>query len=207
MAKMPNDKPKSGAEQDADPSLLAETIADAPGIDPDRAMKAARAKARNSPRDLSLDQTVYDYEAARRSSEVELDKILDKPDSTADAASMSRFDPEAGKTNVAVKIRAVTEAVKNSFDTPFGKLLLSVVFGMAGVGTTIAAITLQDTPWVVAACILMPVGLLLVYWRYQAWLGHKRYMYRLLETLGEDVTDFDPRHKYRRTGAKAVKKQ
>ena len=108
--------------------------------------------------------------------------------------------------NVAVKIRVVTEAVRNTIDTPFGKLLLSIIFGLAGVGATIAAITLQDTPWVVAACILMPVGLLLVYWRYQAWLGHKRYMYRLLETLGEDVGDFDPRHKYRKTGTKAVKK-
>ena len=43
----------------------------------------------------------------------------------------------------------------------------------------------------------------MVYWRYQVWLGHKRYMYRLLESLGEDVSDFDPRKVYRKAKSKA----
>jgi hypothetical protein len=30
-------------------------------------------------------------------------------------------------------------------------------------------------------------------------------MYRLLESLGEDVTDFDPRHIYRKVGSKKIK--
>lgn len=138
---------------------------------------------------------------ASKVADVALDEILDRVEASSDTSSLTRYDPEAGHTNVSVKIRAATEAIRNSVSTPFGKLLTAIVVGLAGLSLAIAAITLQTTPWIVAAAIVAPVGGLLVYWRYQAWLGHKRYMYRLLETLGEDVTDFDPRKMYRKIGA------
>ena len=187
-------------EKPVDPSLLAETMADAPAIRFPASKPAAP--------DPALDDTAADLEIAgerpgpRPIVPEDVDDLFDKPDPTADAASLTRFDPERGKQNVAIKIRAVTEAVRNSVTTPFGKLVIAILFALAGVALTIAAFTLKDTPYVIAAIIITPVGGLLVYWRYQAWLGHKRYMYRLLESLGEDVSEFDPRKVYRRTGSK-----
>ena len=199
---MPAPDPKPVSKKDAvDPSLLAETLADAPAIRGSRAEQAA-------PADPGLDDTAVDFGAPRattspgRSADHDpaLEDIFDKPDAVADASSLTRFDPERGKTSVAIKVRAVTQAVRNTITTPFGKLLLAIIFGLAGVTLTIAAVTLRDTPYVIAAILVTPIGALLVYWRYQAWLGHKRYMYRLLETLGEDVSEFDPRRIYRRAG-------
>jgi hypothetical protein len=68
---------------------------------------------------------------------------------------------------------------------------------LAGIALAIAAATLQDWGWIIAAGVVTPLGSVLMYLRYQAWLGHKRYLYRLLETLGEDVSDFDFQKRYR----------
>ena len=194
-------------DKPVDPSLLAETIADAPALRPKPDAKPPAAP------DPALDDTAADLEIAgerpgpRPVFSEPVDDIFDRPDPTADAAALTRFDPERGKQNVAIKIRAVTQAVRSTITTPFGKLLLAIVFGLAGISLTIAALTLRDTAYIVAAIIVAPVGGLLVYWRYQAWLGHKRYMYRLLESLGEDVSDFDPRRIYRRVGGKSSSKR
>lgn len=193
-------------DEPVDPSLLAETLADAPAIRP---VPPTSGSAQVGASDPALDDTAVDMDppAPRDRRVGDLTDIFDKPDPIADAASLTRFDPERGKTNVAIKIRAVTEAVRNSIATPFGKLILACFVGLAGVSLTIAAITLKDTPYVIAATVVTPVGALLVYWRYQAWLGHKRYMYRLLESLGEDVSDFDPRRIYRRAGTTITTKK
>ena len=199
-------------DEPADPSLMAETLADAPAIRP---VPPTSGSAEVGASDPALDDTAVDYEPLVHdpkprpvaNTDVALDEVFDKPDPAADAASLTRFDPERGKTNVAIKIRAVTEAVRNTITTPFGKLMLSIAVALVGVTLTIAAITLKDTPYVIAAIVLTPVGALLVYWRYQSWLGHKRYMYRLLESLGEDVSEFDPRRIYRRAGTTTTTKK
>ena len=145
-----------------------------------------------------LDETVAELEpAAPSDDDVALDKILDSPQTTFDS-SLTRYDPEAGRTNVSVKIRAATDAVRNTLRTPFGKLLYTIPVFLAGIGLTIAAITYQTWAWIGPAMVVMPLGFVLAYWRYQAWLGSKRYMYRLLETLGEDVTEFDTHKRYRK---------
>jgi hypothetical protein len=145
-----------------------------------------------------LDDTVAELEpVAPGDDEVALDTILDNPQLTHDA-SLTRYDPEAGRTNVSVKIRAVSEAVQNTLRTPFGKLLYTIPVFLAGIGLTIAAVTYQTWTWIGPALVVMPLGFVLAYWRYQAWLGSKRYMYRLLETLGEDVSDFDMQKRYRK---------
>jgi hypothetical protein len=162
-----------------DPSLLSDTVAD------------EEVEADEAPKDR----------------EVELDSIFDRPAAGIETASLSRFDPEAGRGDVAIKIKAVTIAVKNTIATPFGKLILTVPVFLVGVALTIAAFTFKDTPWIVAAGVVMPIGLVLAYWRYQSWLGHKRYMYRLLETLGEDVSEFDPAKVFRRASDKAMERR
>jgi hypothetical protein len=159
-----------------------------------------------------LDDTVADLPAAdpeTAAGDVELLSIFDRPDaiSAAADASLRRYDPEAGKTNVAVKVKAVSEAVRNTLKSPFGKLLIAIPMFLAGIALTIPAVTFQTWPWVAAAGIVLPVGAFLMYLRYQAWLGHKRYMYRLLESLGEDVSDFEPHQMYRKTKVRAAAKR
>lgn len=196
---------------------MADTIADAPAI----RRQAPRAEARPAPKPASpledlqvrtddpiMDETVADLEPdAEPAPDVHLDSVFDRPANAIETASLSRYDPEAGRTSVAVKVRAVTTAVKNTVSTTFGKLLITIPVVLAGISLTIAAVTIQDTPYIVAAAFVMPIALVLVYWRYQAWLGRNRYMYRLLETLGEDVSDFDPTKVYRRRGKNMTKRR
>jgi len=207
---------------DASQGGMDETIADIPSPrtrprpaaaapTPPRSTPPPRGELQLRDNDPALDDTVADLNAdadyrdpADEPAEIELASVFDRPTSGIETASLSRFDPEAGRTSVAIKVRAVTVAVKNTVATPFGKLLLTFPVVLIGVSLSIAAITIQDTPYIVAAVLVMPIGLVLAYWRYQAWLGHKRYMYRLLETLGEDVSDFDAAKVYRRTGRKMV---
>jgi hypothetical protein len=183
---------------------LSDTVADGGRAVPlRRSALEELARLRPEPGDLQigrdiLDETVADLEAVTPSDdEVQLDKILDRPQAVMDA-SLYRYDPEAGRTNVAVKIKVVSEAVKNTLKTPFGKMLFTIPVFLAGVALTIAAVTYRTWAWIGPAALVMPVGFALAYWRYQAWLGSKRYMYRLLESLGEDVTDFDPHKANRR---------
>jgi hypothetical protein len=168
------------------------------------ALKALRPE----PEDLRfgrdmLDDTVAEEDAALPDDEeVRLDGILDRPQTAVADASLERYDPEAGRTSVAVKVKAVHEAVRNSISTPFGKMILAIPVFLAGIALSIAAITLQETGWIVAAAIVMPLGSFLAYHRYQVWLGSKRYMYRLLESLGEDVSEFSPHEANRRIKVK-----
>jgi hypothetical protein len=210
MAPPPEDPSRDQANR-PDPSELAETIADAPAI----RRKAGKPSSLPAPKkepDPALDDTAVDTDADDDSddsaAEVDMEGIYDRPEAVAaaDMASLHRYDPEAGRSSVAVKVRAVTEAVKNSVATPFGKLIVTLPVLLVGTGLTIAAINIQDTPFIVAASVVMPIALLLVYWRYQIWLGHKRYMYRLLESLGEDMSDYDPRKVFRRAGTKSMKR-
>lgn len=131
---------------------------------------------------------------AVRSGETErldLDDIYDRPEQMV-TGSTAQYDPEAGRSNVAIKIQAVRQVVRSATSTPFGRLILTIPIALVGVTLVILAVTLQERWAIIGAVIVAPLGAWLLYARYQAWLGHKRYMYRLLESLGEDVSDFDP---------------
>jgi hypothetical protein len=147
--------------------------------------------------------------AGIRSGDVErlaLDDIYDRPEELA-ASSVADYDPEAGRTNVAIKIQAVRQVVRSATSTPFGRLMLAIPIALAGLTLTIMALTMQDLWMWIAAAIVTPLGGWLLYVRYQTWLGHKRYMYRLLESLGEDVSDFDNTRAYRRVGRSMNRRQ
>jgi hypothetical protein len=185
---------------------MGETVSDNGSVPVRRRPKLDElVRAKQEPEDLQfgrdlLDETVSDLDAVEPSDdEVQLDKILDRPQSATDV-SLTRYDPEAGRMDVAVKIKAATEAVKNTIKSPFGKLLLVVPIFLVGVWLAIEAVTYQTWAWIGPAAVVFPLGSVLVYIRYQAWLGSKRYMYRLLESLGEDVSDFDYRQQLRRVG-------
>src|SRR2546425_504866 len=102
-------------EEPVDPTLMAETLADAPAI---RVPSASGSTDAGASDPALLDDTAADLDLgpAPKSTghDADLNDIFDKPNPVADAASLTRFDPERGKTNVAIKIRAVTEAVRNT---------------------------------------------------------------------------------------------
>lgn len=133
--------------------------------------------------------------------DIDLEQVYDRPQRTDDA-SLKRFDPEAGKMGLAVKIRAVRQQV----NTPFGRLVLALVLNLASACLVIYTIAFPIWPLIVAAAIVVPACGWLLWVRYQQWLGYKRYMYRLLETLGEDVSDWNMEQTYRAPKVKRAKR-
>jgi hypothetical protein len=119
-----------------------------------------------------------------------------------ETGALDRFDPEAGRMGLGTRIQL---AVRASVRSPFGRFIVAIVLGLGGVSLAIVALTFHNVGLYVAAGVLTPVSLVYLYVRYQQWLGHKRYLFRLLETLGEDVSDFDMNRRYR-GGAKAKKR-
>ncbi|MFM9995433.1 MAG: hypothetical protein ACKVU4_06480 [Phycisphaerales bacterium] len=134
--------------------------------------------------------------------DVDLDSVYDRLGGKDDA-SLKRFDPEAGRTSITIKLRAV----RQSLSTPFGRLVMTFPVALAAITVTIFAVNRPEWPLLTAAGVLVPASLVLVYIRYQQWLGHKRYLYRLLETLGEDVSDFDPMRVDRRVKVKRLRRR
>jgi hypothetical protein len=213
--------------RDVDPNQLSDTVADeelapdeesppAPMTPPvTRQLHRDQRPPRRHDEDIGLVERPIDRRRALAiTRDVDLDRIFDKG-AQGEENPAGRYDPEAGKGDVAVKISAATEAaveaVKSvatgAISTPFGRLILSIFVAMAGIALVIAAVTIQEHWMIAGAAVVAPLGLLLVYWRYRAWLGHKRYIYRLLESLGEDVSDFSPDQAYRRTKVRPARRR
>lgn len=129
--------------------------------------------------------------------DVELEAVLDRPEAVPEALP-GAVDPEAGRMDAASPLQTARAAVR----TPFGRVLMAIPLALAGVALVIMAVTFQTWPYIAGAAVLAPAGLGLLYVRYQRWLGHKRYMFRLLESLGEDVSGFDVASSDRRVKTK-----
>jgi hypothetical protein len=140
-------------------------------------------------------------ESGESAADIDLTEVYDRPEKTEDA-SLKRYDPEAGKMGLAVKIRAVRQQV----NTPFGRLVLALAVNLASACLVIYTIAFPIWPLIVAAAIVVPACGWLLWVRYQQWLGYKRYMYRLLETLGEDVSDWNMEQTYRAPKVKRAKR-
>ncbi len=168
------------------------------GRDPDGSPPPEGASA-DGLAETKVDLEAQEDEAAAE--EVDLTAAYDRPDRTDDA-SLKRFDPEAGKMGIAVKLRAVRQRV----DTPFGRMVIAIPILLASVALGIFAFAFPTWPIITAAGLLVPASAWLLWWRYQQWLGHKRYMFRLLETLGEDVSDWSMDQQYKKTRIRRAKR-
>lgn len=134
--------------------------------------------------------------------DIDLESVYDRR-GDKDDASLKRLDPEAGHSRITVKLRAV----RQSISTPFGRLVLSFPVALAAVTLAIFAVAFPEWPLITAAGILVPASGVLVVVRYKQWLGHKRYIFRLLETLGEDVSDWTMDQTYRRTRVRRARRR
>ncbi|MBL9031560.1 MAG: hypothetical protein JNM80_07605 [Phycisphaerae bacterium] len=150
--------------------------------------------------DLAIAEEGPRLSPVKARADVNLDEVFDKTTQAAEGVSTWKYDPEAGRSDVAVKIRAAREAIESAVGTPFGKLIIALVVGLGAISLGIMAAIRQERNYIIAAAIVIPPAAWLIHARYNAWLGHKRYMYRLLETLGEDVSDFDPHRVNRKIG-------
>lgn len=123
---------------------------------------------------------------------INLDQVFDR--ASAGEGGLDRFDPEAGKMGLATRIH---RAVRARIGSHGGRLVIALLLALGGAALAILALEFRTWPLIAGAGVLTPLSLILLYVRYQQWLGHKRYMYRLLESLGEDVSEFDPDRIYR----------
>lgn len=157
----------------------------------------------------ALGETKVDVEAEAEDSagqsapDIDLNEVYDRPlPQKTEDASLKRYDPEAGKMGLAVKIRAVRQQI----NTPFGRLALAFPLNLASLSLAIYTFAFPAWWLIAATAIIVPGCGWLLWVRYQQWLGHKRYMYRLLETLGEDVTDWNMERTYRKPKVRRAKR-
>jgi len=135
--------------------------------------------------------------------QAEPDELFDRLYDRGAPTGEFEIDPEAGQGAVAEKVRQLRQAAS----TPGGKLVTAVPIGLVGISLGITSLVFLETWVLVVAGIFTPLSLWLVWTRYQQWLGHKRYAYRLLESLGEDVSDWDLDKVYRVAKARGLRTQ
>lgn len=103
-------------------------------------------------------------------------------------------DPEAGYQNVR-DIRSAKKAIASSG----GQFVIGLIIGLFGLGMAVyaaAQASMDSTGSLImlaAAAIIAPVSAWWAHRKYRQWLQHKTYLYRLLESLGEDVSELKPR--------------
>jgi len=107
-------------------------------------------------------------------------------------------DPEAAYQNVR-DIRSAKKAIASSG----GQFVIGLVIGLFGLGLAVyaAAQASMDSTnsllMLAAAAIIAPVSTWWAHRKYKQWLHRKTYLYRLLESLGEDVSDLRPHRRGR----------
>lgn len=149
----------------------------------------------------ALDETVAD-EPLVPEGDLDADPTFDNL-FAHDIVSLDQIDPEAGRMSVARRVRQVRKAAS----TPEGQFVLAVPFALGGITLAIFALVYQTTPWIIAGAVVAPLTFYFTWSRFRHWLGHKRYTFRVLETLGEDVSDYTPHQMYRATKVKARAKR
>jgi hypothetical protein len=178
---------------------LGETVADLPSPVDQPAptpRPAPPSRHRQEPEDIQLADAPSQRARDAANTDVDLTSIFDRTAPAEAAANLSRDDPEAEilrrRTQAAAASAAPRINPKAALLSPFGQLILSIVLALVGLTLAIMASIERTRTLLIAAGVVVPVTAWLTWRRYQQWLGHRRYMYRLLETLGEDVTDFHP---------------
>lgn len=134
--------------------------------------------------EAALDETVADFEV--QDSFVEL--------GGHDTARIDQIDPELHHVNVRKKLSRAQKTVNDKFT----QLIIAGVASLIGIALALLAITWQTQNIIIAASVVCPPAFFITWSRYNKWVARKNSMYRLLETLGEDVSDLDPRTRKQR---------
>lgn len=118
-------------------------------------------------------------------------------------ADLFRLAPEGfdfGRTKQSLVVR---QHVRRVLHDSWVRFLISIPLAIVGLTFLLLALTIGSTFLIVGTVVLVPTTWWWCGLRYQRWLDHKRFGYRLLESLGEDVSDWDPypRRRYRHAHA------
>ena len=100
-----------------------------------------------------------------------------------DAVWLLGDDPEA-------KIRRISDRrslVRRQVKSEGTRFVYGVIVLAASLGAVALAATIRTLPFVVAAAVVFPIGLLWFRASWRRWLGAAPYIYRLLSSLGEDA--------------------
>ncbi|MEM1329829.1 MAG: hypothetical protein AAGG07_04640 [Planctomycetota bacterium] len=98
---------------------------------------------------------------------------------------LDKFDPEAGYSDYQKKV-----TLRKAVSTSFGQLIISGVLMLTGIALTIMAATVQTLPWIIAAAVVLPPAIVVFRKRYKRWVRNRTYLFRLCQSLGEDVSNW-----------------
>lgn len=132
---------------------------------------------------VAMDETVSDLDPREIFDEIREHRLPD----------LEKVDPESGRGAVATWRWAL------AFVSPRRLLVLlpgrnnllvwSAILLLIGACPVGVALVIPEQPYVIAACLLGPFGLGLSIYTFRRWLERMPYIYRLLQSLGEDPTD------------------
>jgi|GEM_PF-3443353 len=148
--------------------------------------------------DPGLADTVVDVDALEEEDEAEAvltPQRSERPQSPFvpigehEIAGLDRLDPEWGKYDVSRRITSLRQAV----ETSFAQMIFAGIAALVALAVALLAASWQTRALIIAASVLCPPTFVWVYIQWRRWLERKRFLFRLLETLGEDTTGIDPR--------------
>ena len=158
------------------------------------------------PDDPGLADTVADLDAIAEDDTMGDQIVFERPPEPAppqspfvpigehEIAGLDLIDPEWGQYDVSRRITSIRKAV----ETSFAQMLVAGVMALAALAIALLAATWQTNELIGLAAVTCPPTFYFTYKRWRRWLAHRRFMFRLLETLGEDTTGIDPRTRRQR---------
>ena len=108
-----------------------------------------------------------------------------KPVGGHDLGNLDQVDPESGYHGYHRKI-----TVRKAVSTSFGQLIFATLATLLGVALVIMAATVQTLPWIIAASVVFIPSAFLLRSRYKRWIKNRTYLFRLCQSLGEDVSNW-----------------
>ena len=160
-----------------------------PRDNPSPTRAAQEVRARKPAITIDADTQVTERDRVRERLKTELADLhdhaaFDTISAADDYGKAGELDPELDHVN-ARKVATVRRAVVSTG----GQFILGMVAALFGLGLAVYAAAEQSLPLLIAAALIAPPCTYYGYKKYRQWLQNKRYLVRLLESLGEDVSN------------------
>lgn len=161
---------------------------------PSRATAAPEIRARKPVIIIDADTELTERERVRQRLKSELADLhdhaaFDTISAADDYGKASNLDPELDHVNTRRITHAKVATVRRAVVSTGGQFILGLVAAIVGLGLAVYAAAEQSLPLLIAAGLIAPPCTYYGYRKYRQWLQNKRYLVRLLESLGEDVSN------------------
>ncbi|GJM19995.1 MAG: hypothetical protein DHS20C14_22080 [Phycisphaeraceae bacterium] len=118
----------------------------------------------------------------RRTLDGELVSGYDEPE-PEDVRALEGEDPEANVWRIRERRKEIRKQIFNAGS----QFILGLVIAFVSLAVVILAIFNPIRPYLIAASVIAPIGLIFFALSWRKWLGNAPYVYRLLTSLGEDA--------------------